>query len=209
MEVKARAKYIKMSPRKVRLVVNIIRGLKASEALDQLNFIKKKAVKPVKKLINSAIANALNNHELEKDNLYIQEIKVDEGPTLHRWMPRARGRATPIRKRTSHINLVLGELVASSKTETKKKKVAAPIKLDSKPKESTPAQPGVVTGRGKGVKIKDEKKDDKEEITSPEKQDESGKKIFDPRSEGKGKHTKIEGKGSKGFVNKIFRRKSG
>jgi large subunit ribosomal protein L22 len=213
MEVKAKARYIKMSPRKVRLVVDIIRGLKVNEALDQLNFIKKKAVQPVEKLINSAIANALNNHELEKDNLYIREIKVDEGPTLHRWMPRARGRATPIRKRTSHINLVLGELVVSGKTETKKKKVEAPIKLDSKPKESAstalPAQTGVPADRGKGVKIKDKKKDEKEEKISPEKQEELGKKILDPRSEGKGKHTKIEGKGSKGFVSRIFRRKSG
>lgn len=193
MEIKAKAKYIRMSPRKVRLVVNIIRGLKANEALDQLNFIKKRAVQPVEKLIISAIANAKNNFELDQDNLYIKEIRVNEGPTLHRWMPRARGRATPIRKRTSHISLILGELVVSSTAKAKKKEVEAPIKLGSKPKED------------EGIKIKSDKQKDK----SPEATSEKGKKIIDQRGEGKGKPTKIEGKSHKGFVNKIFRRKSG
>ena len=203
MEVRAKAKHIKISPKKVRLVVNIIRGLEAVKAMDQLKFINKLAVKPIEKLLVSAIANAENNFELAKDNLYIKKISVDEGPTLHRWKPRARGRATPIRKRTSHIDLVLAELVESEKKELKKDKIAAPVKLTSPPKED------------KGVKIKDQRKDKpisgrkaKEDKNSAADED-TGKKIVDPRSEGRGKHARIEGKNSKGFVNKIFRRKSG
>jgi len=197
MEVKAKVKYIKISSRKVRLVVDVIRGLKIDKALDQLNFLNKKAVRPIEKLINSAVANAENDFELEKDNLFIKEIKVNEGPTLHRWKPRARGRATPIRKRTSHIYLVLGELVESGKTEAKKQKLEAPLKLDAKPKED------------EGVKIKD-KKSSFAKATEDKDEEETGKKIIDPRGEGKGKHTKTEGgAGKKGFGSKFFRRKSG
>ena len=196
MEVKAKAKHIRMSPRKVRLVVDIVRGMNVNGALDQLKFANKKAVKPVQKLIDSAIANAVNDFELEKDNLFIKEIRVDEGATMKRWKPRARGRATPIRKRTSHIILVLGELVDSGKKEPKKKKVEKPMKLGEKPKKD------------EGVKVAN-KKDKKEGDKKVETEDEKGKKIVDPRGEGHGKHTKIEGKSAKGFADKIFRRKSG
>jgi len=192
MEVKAKVKFIKISPRKVRLVASLVRGLNVNKALDQLNFVKKQAAKPISKLINSAISNAENNFELEKNNLFIKKITVDEGPTLHRWMPRARGRATPIRKRSSHINLVLAELVESGKKESKKQKIEAPIKLGQKPKEDD------------GVKV--ESKDKKEKFSQEGTKEEKGKKIIDPRGEGKGKNTKMEGKG---FSSKIFRRKSG
>jgi large subunit ribosomal protein L22 len=120
---------------------------------------------------------------------------VDDGPTLDRWMPRARGRATPIRKRTSHISLILAEVVDSGKKSAKKQKLEAPVKMDKKPRED------------EGVKVKG-KKEEKEETTAEEK-DEKGKKIIDPRMEGHGKHTKIEGGGKKGFMGKMFRRKSG
>lgn len=193
MEVKAKAKYIRMSPQKVRLVLDVIRGLKAEAALDQLVVINKRAAGPVRKVLNSAIANAAHNHELDKNNLYIKTIKADEGPTLHRWMPRARGRATPIRKRTSHVEIVLAELVESTGKAAKKAAIEAPVKLGEKPK----ADEGVKISAGKGKEKMSE---------SPE---EKGKKIVDPRSEGHGKHTKIEGGRSRGFVNKIFRRKSG
>ena len=197
MEVKAQVKYIKISPRKVRLVANVIRGLRLDKALDQLSFLNKKAVRPVEKLINSAAANAENNFELEKDNLFIKEIKVNEGPTLHRWKPRARGRATPIRKRTSHIYLALGELVESGKIKPKKQKIEAPVKLGKKPKED------------EGVKVKD-KKTSSAKITKDKAEEEKDKKIIDPRGEGKGRPTKIEGGAKKkGFGSKFFRRKSG
>lgn len=195
MEIKAKAKHIKMSPKKVRLVVDIVRGLKVDEALNQLNFINKKATEPIRKLLRSAIANALNNFELEENNLYIKEIRVDDGPTIHRWMPKARGRATPIRKRTSHISMVLGELVESGEHKAKKQKIEAPIKLGKKVKEDD------------GVKVKS--KSSTVKSNDKESDEDKGKKIFDPREQGKGKHTKIEGKSHEGLAKKIFRRKSG
>jgi hypothetical protein len=146
-------------------------------------------------LLNSAIANATNTYELKQENLFIKIIDVSEGPTLKRWMPRARGRATPIRKRTSHINLVLGELVDSGEKAAKKQDVKAPIKLGEKAKET------------EGVKVKG-KSDDKK-IDNSKQTTEESKKISDPRGEGKGKNTKIEGKGVKGVGSKFFRRKSG
>lgn len=197
MEVKAKLKQIRISPRKVRLVAGVIRGMKAETALDQLRFMNKKAAKPVEKLLQSAIANADNNFEIEKSNLFIKEIRVDEGTTLKRWMPKAQGRATPIRKRTSHINLVLAEIKESGKKGPKKQKIEAPIKLGKKPKED------------EGVKI-DDKEKIKEEAETGRKVENKGEKIVDPRGEGRGKHTEIEGRGAKkGFVAKMFRRKSG
>lgn len=110
MEVKAKARFIRMSPRKVRLVVDAIRGMKVNEARAQLMYMNKLAAQPVLKLLNSAIANAQNNHQLSADTLVIKSIAVDEGPTLKRWMPRAFGRATTIRKRMSHISIVLEQM---------------------------------------------------------------------------------------------------
>lgn len=193
MEVKAKAKFIRMSPIKMRLVTNLIKKLPVDKALDQLHFINKLAARPVAKLVLSAIANAEHNFELAKDNLFIKEITVGEGPTLKRWMPRAHGRATPIKKRTSHINLVLGEIKASGVKTSKKQNLEAPIKLETQPKKDA------------AVKIKDSEKPEKEKNLAMQ---EEGKVIVDPRMEGRGGHAKIEG-GSKGFVGKMFRRKSG
>ena len=132
MEVKAKLKYIKTAPRKVRLVLGAIRGLGVEKALNQLKFLDKKVAHEIKKLLDSAISNAVNNFELERSNLFIKEITGDDGPTLKRWAPKARGRATPVRKRTTHVNLILGELVDSGKKEAVKQKIAEPIKLDKK-----------------------------------------------------------------------------
>ncbi len=107
MEIKAKARFIRMSPRKVRLVIDLIRGMHVDKALTQLRFVNKLAVEPVSKLLNSAIANATNNFQLDANTLYIKSITADGGPTLHRSTPRAFGRATPIRKRTAHISIVL------------------------------------------------------------------------------------------------------
>jgi large subunit ribosomal protein L22 len=112
MEVKAKARHIKMSPKKVRLVANLVRGMDVSAAEAQLTFLKKAAARPVLKLIQSARANATHNFKLDGDGLFIKTITVDGGPVLHRWMPRAFGRATPLRKRSSHITVVLAERVA-------------------------------------------------------------------------------------------------
>lgn len=111
MEVKAYLRHLRISPRKVRLVVDIIRGMGAEQAQTQLEFINKRATEPVLKLLNSALANAEHNFNLEKENLYISKIFVDEGATLKRARPRAMGRSAPIRKRTSHITVILDEKV--------------------------------------------------------------------------------------------------
>ena len=108
--MKASATHIRISPRKVRMVVDTVRGKSVSQALNILGFTRKKAALPVQKLLKSAVANAVENGGInDVETLVIYRIMVDEGPTLKRYMPRARGRATPIRKRTSHIRIILRE----------------------------------------------------------------------------------------------------
>lgn len=120
-----------MSPRKLRLVADVVRKMETGKALVQLQFLNKVAAEPVKKLILSAIANAEHNFSLDKDNLFIKAIKVDEGVTLKRWMPKAHGRATVIRKRGCHVHVTLAEIVESGKKEARKEKVEAPVKLEA------------------------------------------------------------------------------
>ena len=120
MEVRAIARYVRMSPRKVRLVTNLIKGVRVDIARTQLNFLPKAAALVVLKLLNSAVANAVNNNHLDEKNLRIMSATTDGGPTLKRWRPRAMGRAAPIKKRTSHITIVLTEIVPSVPKEEKK-----------------------------------------------------------------------------------------
>ncbi len=108
-KAKAVAKFIRIAPRKVRLVVDLIRGKRVGEAISILRHTPKAASPVVEKLINSAIANAEHNYEMDTKQLLISEIYVDQGPTLKRFMPRAMGRASSIFKRTSHITVVLTE----------------------------------------------------------------------------------------------------
>ena len=110
MEARAVAKYIRVSPRKVRLIMDELRGKKVEEALNVLTFAPQKSARLVKKLINSAVANAGENSQIDVDTLYIKRLYADEGPTLKRWRPRAQGRATRIRKRTSHLTIILNEI---------------------------------------------------------------------------------------------------
>ena len=130
MEIKASLNHLRMSARKVRLVIDVVRKMPVDKALDQLQFLNKLASEPVKKLIESAIANADHNFSLERSNLFIKEIKADEGVTLKRWMPKAHGRATVIRKRGSHIHVTLAEIVESGKKTARKTKLEAPVKLE-------------------------------------------------------------------------------
>lgn len=109
MEVIARLRHLHIAPRKVRLVADLIRGKSVQQAETLLQFQSKRAVGPLQKLLKSAVANAKNNLKIPIENLYISKITVDEGPKLKRWRPRARGRAYPIQKKTSHITLVLEE----------------------------------------------------------------------------------------------------
>lgn len=109
MPIIARLRYLRIAPRKVRLVADLIRGKPVREAETILRFQIKRGAEPVRKLLQSALANAKNNFKISEENLFISKITVDEGPKLKRWRPRARGRASPIQKKTSHITLVLEE----------------------------------------------------------------------------------------------------
>jgi ribosomal protein L22 len=105
--VRASARYVRTAPRKVRLVADQVRGLQIDRARALLQFSPRSAAQDISKLIDSAAANAENNHDLVADDMKVMEITVDEGPTLRRYRPRALGRATRINKRTSHISVAL------------------------------------------------------------------------------------------------------
>ena len=108
-ETRARAKYIRIAPRKVRLVIDLVRGKRIGEAFAILRLTPRGASPVVEKVLKSAVANAENNHNLDVNRLFVKEIYVDPGPTLKRMHPRAQGRAYSIMKRTSHITVVVAE----------------------------------------------------------------------------------------------------
>jgi ribosomal protein L22 len=105
--VRARARFLRVAPRKARLVADQVRGLPVEEARSQLAFSTRGAARDIAKLIDSAAANAEANHDLVADELRVADIRVDEGPVLRRWRARARGRATRVEKRTSHVSVAL------------------------------------------------------------------------------------------------------
>lgn len=109
MEVKAKAKYIRISPTKVRLVARAIKGKPVEDALSALGFMPQRAAKILGKVIRSAVANADQKPDIDVDSLSVSNVAIDQGPTLKRFRPRAMGRATRILKRTSHITVVLAE----------------------------------------------------------------------------------------------------
>lgn len=147
--ISARLNYLRMAPRKVRLLADSIKGLPIGEAEARLLLVHKKASQPILELLRSAMANAKNNKQLNVDGLYVKEIKVDQAPMLKRHAPRAMGRATTIQKKGSHITLVLAE------TE----KVAKPRFKITKPEKISAA---------KAEKIRKEK--DMKEMKAPEKE---------------------------------------
>jgi len=110
MESKAVGKYIRISPQKARLVADVVRGMDVDQAVTTLRFMPKKGAPLLRKVIESALANATQDDQIDVDNLYIKKIVVDGGPSLKRIRPRAMGRATGIIKRTSHITVVLDEV---------------------------------------------------------------------------------------------------
>ncbi len=179
MEIKASLNDLRMSPRKVRLVIDLIRKMPVDAALAQLKFTNKKATDPVAKMIESAIANGINTYGLDRNNLFVKEIRSDEGTTLKRWMPKAHGRATVIRKRGAHVMVVLGEITDSGKHEKKVLKTEAPMKLADLAKEA----------------------ENKTSKTSKKKDSEEDKTIAPAK-------TKTAAP-EKGFAAKVFRRKVG
>ena len=109
MEARAKLRYVRLSPQKTRLVVDMVRGKRIQEALNILKFSPQKAADVVAKLVSSAVANAEQQGVSDVDRLFVKAISVDQGPVLKRFLPRAQGRATKIRKPTSHITVVLDE----------------------------------------------------------------------------------------------------
>ena len=107
MEARATAKYVRVSPRKARLVVDQVRGKDSATAREILMFSERAVSEVVEKVLNSAVANAENNHGMRTNNLVVKTAYVNEGPTLKRIRPRAKGSASPIRKRTSHITIIV------------------------------------------------------------------------------------------------------
>lgn len=109
MQSKAIAKTVRIAPRKVRLILDLVRGKEVGEAISILKLTNKRSSPIVEKLVKSAVANAEHNYDMDIENLYISEVYADEGPTLKRFRPRAQGRASKINKRTSHITVVVKE----------------------------------------------------------------------------------------------------
>ncbi len=121
VEVKAHLRYLRIAPRKARLVAELVKGLPVDTAMAQLSIARKRPAQPLLKLLKSAISNAKTNFRLDAGNLYVKEFKVDEAPMFKRNMPRARGRATVVRKRRSHVSLVLEEIKKESGKKSKNK----------------------------------------------------------------------------------------
>jgi large subunit ribosomal protein L22 len=134
----ARARYVRVTPMKARRVVDLIRGLPAREALTVLQFAPQAASEPVFKVLASAVANAENNERLDPDTLLVSQAYVDEGPTMKRFRPRAQGRAYRIRKRTSHITVVVESVAA-----------ARPVKKTAKKAAGSPASGAVKKSAGR------------------------------------------------------------
>jgi large subunit ribosomal protein L22 len=131
MEVMSKAKFIRVAPRKTRLLAGLVRGLTVEEARRQLTFSAKEAARPMLKAINSAVANAVHNHKLSDVGMIVSRVIVDEGPKIKRFTPRAQGRATPIRLRMSHITVWVKPTEVQSQEQPKAKRVAKPRTVKS------------------------------------------------------------------------------
>jgi len=163
MKVTASLNYLRISPRKVRTVVDVVRGMRADEALNQLNFANKRAGLPVAKLLKSAIANAEHNMMLNKETLKISSITVDEGPALKRFKAKGFGRASQIQRKTSHITVVLeGDRMPEAPKKKKETAKAEVVSTDSSAEASQVKTAEVSTDkslRAADKKIGDRKKD--------------------------------------------------
>ena len=138
-----KAKFIRVAPRKTRLLAGLVRGLTVEEARKQLMYSQKEAAEPMLKAINSAVANAVHNHKMSDEGLIVSRVIVDEGPKIKRYTPRAQGRATPIRLRMSHITVWVSPKTEGAAVKpvaekpAKATKAKAPRKAAKKSTEST------------------------------------------------------------------------
>lgn len=195
MEIKSSAKFVRVPPLKARQVANLVRGLDAVTALDRLALVNRRAERFVEKVLRSALADATNNFSLSEGNLYIKQITVDGGPILYRWMPKAHGRATKIRKRTSHLTVVLAERTPTKEKTGKRKSKINTVKVDA-------------AGGSEPVEAVDLAKKDKinKDIVNEHKEilDQNVRAGF----RGAMKQERTQRK-EKGFFKKLFNRKSG
>jgi len=151
MHVSAHLRYLRIAPRKVRLVIDLVRGMSVEKALDQLSVLPKRSSLPITKLIQSAVANADHNFHLDKKTLIVHSIFADEGPKFKRWAPKAFGRANPILKRTTHITVILEGKQLSKPKAVKEDK---PVKVAAEDVKHEPATAEVqpTVSKVKGVK---------------------------------------------------------
>ncbi len=154
MEVKAQLNGLRIAPRKVRAVTNLLKGKDVDHALNQMEFFMKRSVLPLMKLLHSAVANAENNFNMVKGNLYIKEFLVDEGVKLKRFRPKAQGRAGEIQKKTSKVRLILDERVAGLKRSHAG--VAGGVEPKGQRDDQRSVQDKVGTGTAKRPEIKTE-----------------------------------------------------
>jgi len=197
MQVSAKLNNFRKSPRKVRLVAKALRGLGIKEAENQLKFLIKGSAPGFEKLLKSAIANAENNFGLDKDNLFVKDVIVNESAKLKRWLPRAYGRATPILKRASDIEMILAEKVeGKGRKKIEKKQEIKDVEqeeIERKPSfAKAPADDKSLAGRSEG---EEEKKEEKREAIKEREE----KEFLDEKK----KTT-----GARGFFRRVFRRKS-
>ena len=214
MEIKAKLRYYRQSSRKVRLVLELIKGLDSQDALAQLEFLNKRAARTITKLLKSALANAENNYSLDPSSLYIKKVYVDQGPTLKRWRARAFGRAASIRKRSSNVTLVLEEKLPAF-DQSSAVEAQAP-KLPARPKrQQTTAklEPRVVKSLQE-IKEQFEKQPSAKELkpktVSREEEHKAAITELSPKSRPPSAQSPGKEVGKfKGFIKKVFARKTG
>jgi len=155
MPVTARLRYLRIAPRKVRLMADLIRRKRAEEAQTILNFARKKAGLPLLRLLNQAIANAKDSAQLDPGNLFISKITVDEGPKYKRWRARSRGQAAQIQKKTSHITLILDEIEKGKRKKKVPAKKPVPVKAAAVKEEKKDISPKIEKPKPRpGLEIK-------------------------------------------------------
>lgn len=176
-QVTAQLNNLRLAPRKVRAVSNLIKGKNAFDALNQLETVIKRPSLPLIKLLKSAMANAENNHDMVKENLYIKSVEVNEGVKLKRFKPKGFGRVSPIEKKASHINLILAEKViglrrtpVDKKTKEEKTNMSDSTKFLDRPKHGQETTPIIVEERQETKKPLDSAR------SKPEVKTELGKK---------------------------------
>ena len=149
--VRAQAKWVRMSARKARIVLDHIRGRTVPEARTILAFTPRAAATDIEKVLRSAVANAEANNGLDGDDLVVESAYADEGPTLKRWKPRARGRVNQIRKRTCHVTLVLAEAPEGETPRRRRTKAAQPAEEPKKSPKTSTAKKSRTASRSEGA----------------------------------------------------------